>query len=180
MTSSYSSSRSPIIGKNIAFRICSCRLLGPGVSWSLFGTTSGLWSLSGGKILSFITSINWWKPHGIELTSRMSWSRTSTNPGEWPSLGILFWIFEQLFELDFSVASLGFELEEFFWQFLFPPSQLRLKVSGEKFRRLVWKGIFGIRDFTKKCCEIRDLTAPGKRDSPKFGHGMRDIDIKRK
>ena len=49
----------------------------------------------------------------------------------------------------------------------------------------VWKGIFGIRDLTKRRCgnrendkyidRTRDLTVPGKRDSPKTGHGMRDL-----
>ena len=49
----------------------------------------------------------------------------------------------------------------------------------------VWKGIFGIRDLTKIWCGnrenykyndgIRDLTVPGKRDSPKTGHGTRDL-----
>ena len=33
----------------------------------------------------------------------------------------------------------------------------------------VWKGIFWIRDFTKKRCRIQDLAAPGKRDSLKLG-----------
>ena len=47
----------------------------------------------------------------------------------------------------------------------------------------VWKGFFGIRDLTKIRCGNREndniLTGsgiwllPGKRDSPKFGHGMR-------
>ena len=36
---------------------------------------------------------------------------------------------------------------------------------------MVWKGIHGIRDFTKIGCGIRDLTAPGKRDSPNLGKG---------
>ena len=35
----------------------------------------------------------------------------------------------------------------------------------------LWKGIFGIRDFTKRRCGIRDLTAPGKRNSLKLGTG---------
>ena len=43
----------------------------------------------------------------------------------------------------------------------------------------VWKGIHGIRDFAKKRCRIRDLTAHGKRDSPKLGMGC-GIAIKKK
>ena len=35
----------------------------------------------------------------------------------------------------------------------------------------VWKGIQGIRDFTKKRCRIQDLTARRKQDSPKLDMG---------
>ena len=40
------------------------------------------------------------------------------------------------------------------------------------FLNRVWKGILGIWDLTKiKRCGIQDLTASGKRDSPKLGAG---------
>ena len=42
----------------------------------------------------------------------------------------------------------------------------------------MWKGIHRIRDFTRKGCGIRDLTAPGRWDSPKLGTGCR-ITIKK-
>ena len=60
-------------------------------------------------------------------------------------------------------------------------------VKTERVKTLmrVSKGIFGIRDLTKVRCGnrendkyiygIRDLTVPGKRDSPKIGYGMRDL-----
>ena len=35
----------------------------------------------------------------------------------------------------------------------------------------VWKGIHGIRDFTKKQCGIRDLTPHRMQDLPKLGMG---------
>ena len=35
----------------------------------------------------------------------------------------------------------------------------------------VWKGFLRIQDFTQKWCKIDDLTAHGKRDSPKLSTG---------
>ena len=66
----------------------------------------------------------------------------------------------------------------------FNPITHKIALTGS-IRTRVWKGIFGIRDLTKRRCGNRendkyidrtqDLTVPGKRDSPKTGHGMRDL-----
>ena len=43
----------------------------------------------------------------------------------------------------------------------------------------VWKGILGIREFAKKRCRIRNLTARScEAGFTKFGHGMRNIDMR--
>ena len=65
------------------------------------------------------------------------------------------------------------------------PGLLRYNVKFNQCYNRIWKGIFGIRDLNKIRSGIRenakyldgkrDLTVTGKRDSPKFGHGVRDF-----